>query len=171
MVGYIRLLEVLSSQEFVFNSEDDMSLADNVECSLPPGEVDVGGVVSMGLVVLTRVVTTELLEHFPSLQSSFFSIMSYALALCEHILPSMAKNGGDGGTSTNEILRGYLGISDEDMVGLFRNLLSLLLWGVTASLSSSTARSALQGIQNCAVSHIKSGMLNYLNFEMNVDDY
>jgi hypothetical protein len=155
MVGYIRLLDVLSSQEFVFPS-DDSAVSSAVAPSLPAGEIDVGGVVSMGLIVLTRVVTPDILQHFPEVQTIYFSVLSYALASSEHILPAAGRSGGSG-RSSNEILRSFLGISDDDMLGLLRNILSLLLWGVTSSLNTATARMALQGVHNCATSHITSG--------------
>lgn len=161
MVGYIRLLDVLSSQEYVFPSDDEAALPVNAMPSLPVGEIDVGGVVSIGLILLTRVVTPEILQHFPEVQASYFSVLSYALASSEHILPAPGKSGGSSKSSI-EILRSFLGISDSDMLGLLSNILSLLLWGVTSSLSPSTARMALQGIQNCATTHITASKLSLI---------
>lgn len=154
-MGYIRLLDVLSSQEFVFPNDDGQVLPASFTPALSTGDVDVSGVVSMGLLVLTRVVNPDLLQHFPALQSSYFNVLSYALASPEHLLPVGRHSDRSGG---REKLRAFLGISDDDMAELVGKILSLLLWGVTSSLNSSTARMALQGIQNGAVAHITSGM-------------
>ena len=152
MVGYIRLLDVLSSQEFVFPSDDGLGPS-TISPSLP-GDVDVSGVVSMGLLVLTRVISPELLQHYPAVQGSYFNVLSYALSSSEHILPVGGRNKRSGGSET---LRDFLGITEDVMADIVGKILNLLLWGVTSSLNTSTARMALQGIQNCAVAQLTSG--------------
>ena len=50
-----------------------------------------------------------------------------------------------------------IGLAKADMEQAFGSILQLLLWGTVSSYDPAVIRLALQGIQHCAVAHVKSG--------------
>jgi hypothetical protein len=49
-----------------------------------------------------------------------------------------------------------IGMNKTDVDQSFNSILQLLLWGTVSSFDPAVIRMALQGIQHCAVAHLKS---------------